>query len=781
MHVLSGCGVLMSMIATAGVARAATFTVTNTNDTGPGSLRQAINDANINAGTDTIVFNIPGAGPHTIQPLSALPWLIGITSVDGSSQPGFAGAPVIEIRGDLAGAGAVGLQIFNNSSQVGWLTINGFDSHGVRISGSGNATIVGCYIGMDSEGVGTTLPNGGDGVRIDDSPNNDIGGTSSALRNIISNNDGAGVRIIGVAPSSASGNVVSGNYIGLDVTGATAAPNGSSGVILFECDGNTVGGTAAGRRNVISSNAGLGVSLVDCHSAGNDVQGNYIGLNAAGTAAMGGQPFGGIEVVRSSNTRIGGTSPGAGNVIAGNVGIFSVGIAVSTFSTGTTVQGNYIGTDATGNTPLGGQDICGIEVFNVCLITIGGTTSAARNVIAGNDGRGIVFTSSSYESCSVGNFVHGNYIGVGANGITPLGNGYHGVDVSRYRNVQIGGDSAGQANIIAHNNGAGVIVDSSVWMANPIADRILISRNSIFNNTELGIDLTTSLSSGVDGVTRNDPGDGDGGPNLFQNFPLLTSAVGGGTSLSISGSLNSTPSTSFRIEVFGNDVCDPSGHGEGRFFLTSFDGATDGAGNWSFAPVLASALTVQPHWKITATARNLSTNDTSEFSPCLDVDSSECGTGGNCYEAIPGLIGCLNSACCNLICDIDPFCCVTEWDALCASEAAEFCGACGSENAGPCLIANGSIGCDQSDCCAVVCEADPFCCDIEWDALCADAAAAVCCIPDLNNDGLVNVLDLLEMLSAWGPNPGHAADFDGDGTVNVIDLLMLLAAWGTCP
>lgn len=133
--------------------------------------------------------------------------------------------------------------------------------------------------------------------------------------------------------------------------------------------------------------------------------------------------------------------------------------------------------------------------------------------------------------------------------------------------------------------------------------------NAIFQNAGLGIDL------GGDGVTPNDPGDGDTAPNDLQNFPVVTLAYQG-SSTTLEGILNSTASTTFSLEFFANGVCDPSDHGEGEQFLGSTDVTTDRSGDATFAVTLSETVAVGSF--ITATVADPG-NNTSEFSPCIPV------------------------------------------------------------------------------------------------------------------------------------------------------------------
>src|SRR5262249_17248606 len=237
----------------------ATFQVLNTSDSGAGSLRQAILDANSSpnvAGPDVIAFFIQGSGVQTISPVSALPTITDPVIIDGTSQPGFAGTPLIELDG--TNAGGSGLMIDAGGSTVKVLIINRFSGDGIVLENSGGDTIVGNYIGTDATG---TLAQGnafnGIGVFSD---NNTIGGTTNADRNVISGNGNMPASSRNGIEIHGSGNLVQGNFIGVDVTGAHALGNLRSGVVLFSSS-NTVGGTVAGAANVLAANTESGVYI----------------------------------------------------------------------------------------------------------------------------------------------------------------------------------------------------------------------------------------------------------------------------------------------------------------------------------------------------------------------------------------------------------------------------------------------------------------------------------------------------------------------------------------
>ena len=303
-------------------ARADDYTVTTTLDSGPGSLRWAIEQANSHPGPDTIAFNIPTSDPGyktttgvwTIQPLSPLPHLAdGGTTIDGSSQPGFSGLPIMEIEGTKAGAG---LRIESADNTIRGLVINRFIMQGILIYGSeasGNI-IAGNYIGTDATGA-SGLGSQGIGIQIvEGAHDNTIGGTTCQERNVISGNDQNGLEI-----RAAYNNLVIGNYIGTDASGMVALGNDWSGVSMNSgAQGNVIGGTASGEGNVISGNNSRGVYIYASGTVSNTVSGNYIGTDATGTGALGNQ-LGGIYIGEPTGGAQGNTI-GPGNVIAHNGG-----------------------------------------------------------------------------------------------------------------------------------------------------------------------------------------------------------------------------------------------------------------------------------------------------------------------------------------------------------------------------------------------------------------------------------------------------------------------------
>lgn len=269
------------------------------------------------------------------------------------------------------------------------------------------------------------------------------------------------------------------------------------------------------------------------------------------------------------------------------------------------MQGNLIGTNVAGTAAL--PNAIGIRLrTNATGNTIGGTTAAARNVVSGNG-----FTGILLDNGSPNNVIQGNYIGVDVTGIAPLPNNGPGIALFDFSdNTAIGGAAPGAGNVIAFNPAEGIAVGEEEGDVGVI--RVAILGNSIHSNALLGIDL---LAAGVPGVNPNDAGDADtGDPNLLQNFPVVTSAAAGGGNVTIGGTLNSTPSTTFRVEFFSNTACDPSGFGEGQSFLGATTVNTDAGGNAAFAGLVFALPGGQLF--ITSTATD-PVGNTSEFSQCF--------------------------------------------------------------------------------------------------------------------------------------------------------------------
>jgi hypothetical protein len=312
------------------------FTVTNTNDSGAGSLRQAILDADASAGADVINFNISGSGVQTIKPSTALPTITEQVTIDGYTQPGasentLAVGDNALLKVELDGTNvpdANGLEIVSSSdSVIKGLVINGFGI-GINIQGDSVANRVeGNFIGTDPTG---TLDKGNhfDGVDIFQGPSGTVvGGSTPAARNVISGNDFDGVFDI-----FSNASLIEGNYIGTDKSGTKDLGN-DTGVHASSTSGTTVGGTTAASRNVISGNDNFGLFIAS--SRGTKALGNRIGTTASGEGALGNADSGiGIAGVASDNLVGDGTSAGSNTIAFNGAG----GVSVTGSGTGNNVS-----------------------------------------------------------------------------------------------------------------------------------------------------------------------------------------------------------------------------------------------------------------------------------------------------------------------------------------------------------------------------------------------------------------------------------------------------------
>jgi len=468
----------------------------------------------------------------------------------------------------------LGILIQGADNQIGGITplsrnvISGNNGDGI-LFGGGNLgarrnVIEGNFIGTDITGT-VALPNDGEGISLQDSDHNTVGGLVPEARNIISGNTGSGISL----PSSDDQlNLVQGNYIGVDVTGLVALPNAIGIKIDSQAHDNTIGGTAAGAANVISGNTNDGIQISASAGANNLIQGNFIGTNSAGTSSL---PNGGQGILSNcpnANT-IGGSDPGARNLISGNAGF---GIQFTTASN-SIIEGNFIGSDITG----------GKSVPNVAGLLLDNSTQniLRNNLISGNLKEGIQIVNGAN-----GNQIFGNKIGTDLSGAQSLPNPFGGILVNSANNNLIGGDGAGEGNQIAFNGQEGVEIESG--------DGNRIWGNSIFENDLLGISLNGGLG------------------NLGQPAPTLSAARISGMQLNVVGSLSAAPNANYTIQFFSNAALDPSGFGEGQVFLGEATTTTDGSGNVNFdldvTMVVASNFSL-----ITATATDPA-NNTSEFS-----------------------------------------------------------------------------------------------------------------------------------------------------------------------
>ncbi len=665
--------------------------VTNTLDSGPGSLRQAILDANLHPNDpgvpDKIRFAIPDADPKVIVLATALPDITEAVEIDGGTQSGTGATPTVTIDGSAAGA-IDGLRITADGTIIRKLNIRKFSGDGIQIEASG-VVVEDNTIGTNAEGL-ANFGNSQYGIRILDGSNNQIssnvvsanvqggiaiigdsadsnvftgntigarfGGTVALPNgngvvvthgdsNEISNNVISGNQLSGIVVSgNATTNIFTGNKIGTRLSGNVALPNGGDGIFL-QASGNTVGGILSTLRNVISGNAKSGITISGAVASNNVVEGNVIGTNTSGTVAIPNTSHG-IRIVNASNNRIGSlTEAGGRNVISGNGGS---GVTLSQAgATGSLLAGNYIGVAANGSSALGNTGSGVLLTDGATDVQIGGSTALSRNLISANQSHGI-----SIVSGAVDNRVSRNRIGTTLAGAA-LGNIGSGIFIQGSGNM-IGGANGTFANTIAGNaqgvtlSGAAAVnniikfntigtdtasnVGNGIQFISGASDNIVgpgntirrnqtgvavnngsvenkVTRNDIAENTNLGIDLIPAA-----GATANDPSDNDSGGNQLQNWPSISSCILlTATDLEIAFRVPSALSNSaypLTIEFFVSD-----GGGEGAEFLVSTvyteANFTAGVKTVSFSGAgtgLTSGVT-----RIVATATDLNGN-TSEFS-----------------------------------------------------------------------------------------------------------------------------------------------------------------------
>ncbi len=531
------------------------FTVNTTSDAGdatPGNgicdtasgctLRAAITEANAHAGPDTIHFAIPGNGPHTINLTSNLP---------------------------------------NISDTTGGTTINGYSEPGA--SPNTHAQQSNAVIKIQVNGQG---PSAFDAIRISSSNN--------VIRGLAVYNVRRGIYIFG---AGANNNVIAGNFIGTNAAATfaqTTSIEDANGVhITNGADNNRIGGAALADRNVISGNSRHGVATFFEGTNSNVVRNNIIGLSPQGDRRLANLGHG-IDINSSSaGNIIGGMGANQRNIISGNgepsTTMYYAGVEISHGSGNrdNKVLGNCFGTDLTCNAAPG---YARLSHYGVRLEDLVNNNEVAFNVIGNTQQGGVHIDGFS----TVNNVVHDNRIGISANGAA-IPNAFFGVRVKFHAKQ----NTIGPNNIIA-NNPIGVHIDFDD------DDRNTITRNSIYNNSELGIDLGPKA-----GVTPNDNGDGDAGANQELNYPELTSATTSQVQGSACGEAVVPKPCTVEIFVASSNSSDSGGgqYGQGRTLVGT--GTASGAFTIAISGVTNGEL-------LTATATDAEGN-TSEFSRNLAV------------------------------------------------------------------------------------------------------------------------------------------------------------------
>jgi len=506
------------------------------------SLREAILAANNVASEVAITFDISQptvGGVHTLMIDSPLPSINNKVTIDASTEPDYVNAPVVVLDGTNAGIGTHGLLFSAGSdgSKVNGLGVVNFDGSGILLyqtdnheitnnylgtdgslalgngrtgldvsdsannvitnnvssgnaysgirligSGSTNNVLYGNYVGTDSNGS-LAIANGTDGmVVLNGASGNTIGGVLAGQENLLSGNTQDGLEIEG---SGTNNNLVQNNFIGTDVTGTAAIANGRFGILIYTGPQNNLIGGAGAEGNVISGNGSAGIMVSGGGGPGtanNTIQGNNIGLDITGSAALSNGYHGVIVELGASGTVIGGSSADTRNVISANNGS---GVVIRDTNTiNNILTGNFIGTDRTGTVGMGNTGV-GIEINQGAADnTIGGSVSTG-NVISGNGFHGIHISGAGTNNIDVA----GNLIGTNQDGTQAISNGANGVMIGNLaQDIVIGGDTAVERNIVSGNTLSGVSVES--------ASSVLVQGNYI------GTDITgsTTIANSVFGV-----------------------------------------------------------------------------------------------------------------------------------------------------------------------------------------------------------------------------------------------------------------------------------------
>jgi titin len=448
----------------------AVFNVTRDDDTPAGApdvagtLRYAIDQANLLAPNTpvTIDFSI-GTGQQTIALLQPLPTLANPITIDGTTQNGYVGKPLIQVDGSQAGAGAIGFSLDDDShnSTIKALEITDFDGGGI-LDDNGNANVfTNDVIGLHVvTGLARVASNGTFGIEIRDQANG----------NTISNVVVAGNRYNGIVVNNSMNNTVTGSEIGSDASGeASLDRNGlalGNGVLGGGGSGIVVNGSANHNtisNNIIVNNQSFGVYITDAGTSYNVVVGNHIGIDKAGTTALG-NVLDGVALVNGANFNSIGQA-GNGNVISGNghSGVWINGVDnVGDKTSVNTLAGNLIGTNAAGTAAvpnaLDGVVVNGGASVNSIGSPATGTgtiTQIGGNVISGNSEWGVYISDSGTNL----NAVQNDYIGTDITGKSPVPNAFNGLDIvygAQFNTV--GGTTAAARNLISGNLNEGVLI-----------------------------------------------------------------------------------------------------------------------------------------------------------------------------------------------------------------------------------------------------------------------------------------------------------------------------------
>ena len=430
-----------------------------------------------------------------------------------------------------------GLFINGGNSTIRGLNIYNYSGDGgISLFSKGNNKIEGCIIGADK--TGTIYKGSLSAISIEDSPNNTIGGLTNGKRNLLA----GGVYISGLTSIN---NLVQGNYIGTDISGLNSIGNPGPGIQLsLKANLNSIGGTQVEARNLISGNAGNGVEIFGAGTSKNKIFYNFIGVDRTGQKVLGNKGNG-VEIDDNAAVNYIGQAS-AGNIIGGNGNGFEAGVYLNYANDNNLIQSNFIGTDST-------------------------------------------------QTFSLPNKLHGIAVG-------PLSN-----------LNKIGSTTNGTGNVIANNDGVGIMLEND----NTIFSNSFVG-NSIYNNKNLDIDL------GNNGISKNDSLDKDLGPNLFINYPVLESISLISNGINIKGTMSSEASKIYFIEFFSSNFKRSPFYGNGKKVLGNTTVTTNTTGVATFDVNLTGVFDTTEY--ITSTATQLVSSahqSTSEFSQQLKVGASK--------------------------------------------------------------------------------------------------------------------------------------------------------------
>ncbi len=467
-------------------AQARVLTVVSTEDSGPGTLRAAIDLANQHPGRDRIEFSV-GVGPIEICPRTPLPHIKGQVSIVGSSQPGWFGKPIVHLSGECVESGSGLYAKSINGIHVDGLVVTGFPENAVFFFGGEGHSVTGMWVGVDPR-THSAKGNSGEGILFLGVAKSKIGGERFEERVVTSGNSKAGIFI----GDGSYENVVVNTFAGLNPGGDAAVPNTGPGILIRNAWRNRVGGESESERVVTSGNSASGISIQD-GSYENVVVNTFAGLNPGGDAAVP-NTGSGIVIRNAWRNRVGGESESERVVSSGNRQyglIFSGPDAFENIA-----AGSYFCTDPTGTRAIPNLRT-GVLIYNAPRNTIGGATVGGRVLSSGCRRRGITIDGSNDSPAppdfagkghAQGNTIRNTYLGVQADGKTCLPNGIGGMNIYNAQNnlVTRSDATADTAVLVSCNAGDGIMILGRFNEDNPLE----VTKGNRIIGSLIGVDAT---------------------------------------------------------------------------------------------------------------------------------------------------------------------------------------------------------------------------------------------------------------------------------------------------